>query len=600
MTVSKLLPRVLVIDDLFGRTVADVGNEDRADLCRRFRLIDVTNDQPTAMPATYFEHPVAEATFQRGQNPQRAVLGDTVNNDLEGVLRAVRLGMYSDEPRWALVLLDLCFYTGTVTTNSEAERGRGMPMGKRSDQDRYFGLDVLSALTEAFPGLPVVILSSMPRSDVAQEYIRRGAVGFLERGVPDAESALRDFLQHHGLVADLEGKIAGHSNALLLALRAARRAATHDRPILIRGERGTGKELIARYIHQNRDENRPFVAVNCGQFRGDSTLAMSALFGHKRGAFTGAVEHRSGAAIQARNGILFLDEISNLGIEAQAGLHRLLQEGEVAPLGAQEKPIRDLKLKLLAASNSDLEGLAMREPTLFMADLLDRLKIGDTILLPPLRERFEDLPSLVERFVREAERSAGPGTFKGRAIDSAVYQHLRQYEWPGNVREVEGCIKRAVSTFKHMEVLVPQSIELPVPYGRSPAEEPLPPLRQPTFQANSHDPFEVLAQARFENCRPQDLHGRIEDVLAVVGSYVEAVVSSTARPSAANENGEIVIQAAGRWLTGNAKLSATQAADLLKRLLNPLDRARMLTPVLRKTFDRAKEIRPTKSGRGDM
>ncbi len=592
MTSAELLPRLLVIDDLFGRSVPASGNEERADLCRRFRLVDVTGDQPVSMPKTTFREVLAEAVFHRGQIPAAAGRGHAVENDLPSILSIVRAGSGWEAERrpWSLILLDLCFYTGNVTDESERQRGRGMPSGRPADEERYFGLEVLSTLTETFPDLPVAILSSMPRADVAREYIRRGAVGFLERGGADPETLLQDYVRQHGLIPDREAQVLGMSRVLLLSLRAARRAAGHARPVLIRGEKGTGKELFAKYVHRHRSGQ--LVAVNCGQFR-DAGLAFSTLFGHRKGAFTGADRDREGAVVKARNGTLFLDEIASLGLEVQGGLHRLLQEGEVAPLGGEESPTRDVNVKLLAASNADLEGLGLRDPVQFMPDLLDRLKLGDSLFLPPLRERFEDLPWLVDRFVRQAEEESGQGTWKGRTVDISVFDHLRTYDWPGNVRELEGCIKRAVSTFKHMEALLPACIELPA-LARAPLRrETVLEVSRPPFSESPtiSDPIAALTTIRFDDLSAAELSGRMAPILRVLGNYVEAVLRITAKPSAERPDGDLRLHPAAKWMTGDKKLTATAAADLIKRLLRPLEREGLLTPVLREALDRAFEIR---------
>lgn len=598
MSHSNPLPRILVIDDLFGRAVPEHGNEQRADFCAGFRLTDLTGDQPLSM-AGRVRNPVAEAIFYRGQKPVAAVRGDIVENDLDTILEKISEAWHKnrDPAPLAMVLLDLCFHTGKVTEASEREKGPGMAKGRSSDQQLYFGLSVLTALTERFPDLPVAILSSMPRADVAQEYIRRGAVGFLDKSIEDAAGVLFDLLYQHALVPDWQddGKgIVGRTRALMLVLREARRAAAHNRPVLISGERGTGKEGLADYIRRHRDPTRPFVPVNCGGLSGyDSNMAFSAIFGHVRGAFAGAMHPRTGFVIDARGGILFLDEVSNLDLQVQAGLHRLLQEGEVAPLGRQERPIRVTDVKVLAASNSDLRNLTLREPPAFMPDLLDRLNPREAIELPPLRERLDDLPLLVERFVREAERDAGPKAWKGRAIDPKVFDYLRTYDWPGNVRELEQCIKGAVSTYKEMEILMPRAIPLPANDHR----RRLTAVQAPVSAAprNSTSSVELLMQLRssaFHDATREDLYGHLNDVLLVLDAYLEQVLRLMARPSPEDPGRfKVNFRGSANWMLGSDSLEASQAKDLFKRLLDDPERNGLLTEFLKETLTKARESR---------
>jgi DNA-binding NtrC family response regulator len=476
-----------------------------------------------------------------------------------------------------------------------------MPIGLPEDEQpaTCFGLEVLTQLTQRYPDLPIAILSSMPRWHVSEEYIRRGAVGFLPKGEVRGPEVLSDYLLHHALIPDLSGSIRGCSKALLQTLRAARRSALHDRPVLIRGERGTGKELLAKYIYQHRSKvaKVPFVPVNCGQFV-DANMGFSALFGHKKGAYTGAEGNRPGAVQSAAGGILFLDEIGNLSIQVQAGLHRLLQEGEFSPLGGEEAPIRNVRVKLLTATNTDLEGLTLKDPPQFYPDLLDRLKTGDVIYLPPLRERLDDFPYLVSGFVRDAEKEL-EGAYQDREIDSSVFDYLAGYDWPGNIRELESCIKKAVNTFKHVERLVPRCIELPttsrIATGR--LHQPAVSLALPSEGESPNGPMR-----RFDPLKPQDLAGRLLELqhkhAVEVAAYVDAVLQATSRPSLDCPEGQILLHPAAKLMTGDRAISASEAADLFKRLLRPLERLAgdsLLTPRLREALTRALQIRPTRT-----
>jgi DNA-binding NtrC family response regulator len=206
-------------------------------------------------------------------------------------------------------------------------------------------------------------------------------------------------------------------------------------PVLVTGETGTGKELVARAIHQrSRRAGGPFVALNCAAV--PETLLESEFFGHERGAFTGALRAHAGRFEQAHGGTLFLDEIGAMRVDLQAKLLRALQEGEIQRLGANTS--RKVDVRILAASCEDLEQ-AIRQRT-FREDLYYRLNVVP-IHLPPLRERIEDVPLLVNHFVVTASARFGrePLTISPEALE-----RLQRFGWPGNVRELANCIERAV------------------------------------------------------------------------------------------------------------------------------------------------------------
>jgi len=225
-------PTVLVIDDLFGRQVADAPNRDRENLCGKFLLEEALDVGSAEMRRFKVKQPVARAVFCRGQNPSKARVGDVVENDPAGAMAVVRQGwteaLSAGRTPWAMVLLDLCFYTGQVTEVSH-QRTPGMPEGRPGDDDSqsYFGLELLDAIHREFPELPVFILSSKPREDVSLEFSRRGALGFIDRTDEHAPEILDTAIWNHGLLPDVAGEIVGNSLPLLLALREARRAGSH-------------------------------------------------------------------------------------------------------------------------------------------------------------------------------------------------------------------------------------------------------------------------------------------------------------------------------------------------------------------------------------
>ncbi len=226
----------------------------------------------------------------------------------------------------------------------------------------------------------------------------------------------------------------GRAPAFLEVVEQARDLSRIPRPILIRGERGTGKELLARFIHTaspRRDE--PYLIVNCGAFQDE--LLVSHLFGHERGAFTGATEQRVGVFERADHGTLFLDEIANLSRQAQARLHRVVEYQTFQRVGGAT-PIK-VDVRLIAATNADLGALIERGE--FMPDLYDRLRFAE-IFLPPLRERREDVPLLIEHFVARLQDEL-PDLGAARFTDAAI-EELTTYDWPGNIRELKNVIER--------------------------------------------------------------------------------------------------------------------------------------------------------------
>jgi DNA-binding NtrC family response regulator len=306
-------------------------------------------------------------------------------------------------------------------------------------------LELLAALKGRRPDMAVLVLSRQPTIKLATDAIRRGAEDFVP--VPYSEdlllkevqrildaAELRDRVESlHRLVADNYGfdRILSRSASMRGVFERARAASRSDTPTLIVGETGTGKELIARAIHANgRRARKPFVPLNCAALPRD--LVESELFGHRRGAFSGAQSDHPGLFVSAHTGTLFLDEIGDLPAEAQAKLLRVLQDGEVRPIGGLDS--RKVDVRIIAASNRSLAALgggAMR------SDLFFRLSVL-VIDLPPLRERAGDLPLLIAFFLaRIRER----GIARVESIDAPALELLMSYSFPGNVRELENMLE---------------------------------------------------------------------------------------------------------------------------------------------------------------
>jgi DNA-binding NtrC family response regulator len=306
-------------------------------------------------------------------------------------------------------------------------------------------LELLTAVKERRPDLAVLVLSSQPTIHLATEVIRGGAEDFVpipysdelllkevERILEAAE--LRDRVESlHRLVADTYGldRIVSRSSRMRPVLERARAASRSDTPVLIVGETGTGKELVARAIHANsRRAPKPLVPLNCAALPHD--LMESELFGHRRGAFSGAQTDHPGLFLAAHRGTLFLDEIAELPLEAQAKLLRVLQDGEVRPVGGLDS--RKVDVRIIAASNRSLAAMAagaMRQDLFFRLSVL-------VIETPPLRDRREDIPLLVSHFLA---RVRDRGVAHVESVDAQALELLMGYPFPGNVRELENLLE---------------------------------------------------------------------------------------------------------------------------------------------------------------
>jgi DNA-binding NtrC family response regulator len=309
------------------------------------------------------------------------------------------------------------------------------------------GLQVVDAYRQKAPDTPVILVTAFGNIDGALEAIKRGAVDYISKPYDvDAiklvvERALKQralALENRALRRDLREKyrlenIVGRSEAMLQVFKTAARVASTDATVLIQGESGTGKELVARAIHAGSPRaGGPFVAVDCGAIA--EGVLESELFGHARGAFTGAQVSRRGLFEEANRGTLFLDEIGDVGPNLQARLLRALQEGTIRRVGTNE-PV-PVDVRVVAASNRDLEA-AVKEGA-FRADLYYRLNVV-TLSIPPLRERREDILLLAEHF------AAKHGRAEGATLSPAARELLVAYDWPGNVRELENVVARALA-----------------------------------------------------------------------------------------------------------------------------------------------------------
>ena len=326
------------------------------------------------------------------------------------------------------------------------------------------GLETLGRLRDLDPGAVVVMISGHGTISTAVQATQRGAFDFLEKPL-DADRLLvtvRNALAHAELVGENSRlrdtvlkryEMVGSSAALAETRALIARVGPTNARVLITGENGSGKELVARALHEaSPRRNRPLVEVNCAAI--PSELIESELFGHMKGSFTGAFADRSGKFEQADGGTLFLDEVGDMALPAQAKLLRVLQEGVVTRIGGSKSI--EVDVRVLAATNKDL-GEEIAEGR-FREDLLYRLNVVE-IAVPPLRDRVEDIPALVEHFTRQV--AAGSG-LAGRKFSPEAVRRLQGRQWPGNIRELRNAVERLLILASD-KVVTPDDVERILP-----------------------------------------------------------------------------------------------------------------------------------------
>ena len=313
------------------------------------------------------------------------------------------------------------------------------------------GHELLRALKSRHPGIPVVLMTAFGQIDRAVQAMREGAADYLPKPFePDKLLAIvARHYQQAGVSAD--AGLLAQDPASLALLELARRVAASDASILLTGESGVGKEVYARYIHlHSRRAKGPFVALNCAAI--PENLLESVMFGHEKGAFTGATSPQPGKFEQANGGILLLDEISELPISLQAKLLRVLQEREVERVGGRS--MLALDVRVIAATNRNLGRLVGEGH--FRNDLYYRLNVFP-LEIPPLRDRPEDIPMLARHFLKRHQQVAGRGGF---TFTDAAMAELTGYDWPGNIRELGNVVQRAMILAPDAEI-GPQHLMLP-------------------------------------------------------------------------------------------------------------------------------------------
>jgi two-component system nitrogen regulation response regulator GlnG len=373
------------------------------------------------------------------------------------------------------------------------------------------GIELLQILQSESPDTLVVVMTAESTMENAVAAMKHGAYDYLTKpfdldalnaiilkaqkaaAVSDQISHLREEIQDQYRFGRT---IIGNSQAMQEVYKVLGRVASSDVTVLVTGESGTGKELIARAVHYNSPRlGKPFIAINCAAIPRE--LLESELFGHEKGAFTGATERKAGKFEQANGGTLFLDEIGDMPLELQAKLLRVLQEKEVTRTGGSST--FSIDVRIVAASNQDLSGM-VREKT-FREDLFYRLNVVP-IGLPPLRERKEDIKDLAEFFLHRAKQEMGVNVSE---LSREAIARLKQYNWPGNIRELENLIKRAC-------LLTPNQVLMPSDFpGLGNAEEP----------GKPEDSLETLVAHKLQNSLAQMNLQELDNLYEMVLHQVE-------------------------------------------------------------------------------
>jgi two-component system response regulator GlrR len=341
------------------------------------------------------------------------------------------------------------------------------------------GISLMEDFHLILPEMPVIILTAYGSIESAVEAMKRGAYSYLTKPFDPGDLLLQieRALENRRLTSEIErlkelleesydfANIVARSEKMQRVLEVVSRIAKTDSTVFIHGESGTGKELIAKAIHlASERKNKSFIAINCAAL--PETLLESELFGHEKGAFTGAIRSKKGLFTQAHEGTIFLDEIGDMPPSTQGKLLRVLQEQQFYPIGS-EKPIK-VNVRVIVATNKNLEDGVTQG--LFREDLFYRIHVIP-VYVPPLRERKEDIPPLVEYFLRKFSQQMKKEV---KGLTSASVQRLMLYDWPGNVRELENTIEYAVA-MTHQDVIT-EDLIFQTKGAVSP--EPLKPLKE--------------------------------------------------------------------------------------------------------------------------
>ncbi len=551
------LPRVLIIDDQFGRCSlghafheavgADLFHAyqaDRENLCRIYGILDGSGD----CKAMSQDSCIVTGVFCPGQRWNST--DGVIENDLDLVRGTVRRGWpFKDGSRWALVLLDIRFVHGKINEFGDPQTGS------------KFGLDeILPMLRKEYgEDLPVVVLSSTPKDKNNATARTGGALDFIQR-VPgvgatpeEGREALQKALFTHGLIEDETGGVVGKSLATLKMLRQAKRGAMAARNILLLGETGSGKGLLAQYIHRmSTRASAPFETFHAAHRPAD--LQADELFGHWKGAFTGAVGDSPGIWERANGGTVFIDELADIDIKVQQALMQPIEERKVRRVGTPPKEAAEPKqvdVLVVLATNRDLHSAAAAGA--FKSDFLNRIN-AFTIEIPPLRERREDIPLLIKQLT-----AAVAPNWQGKILPDAM-EALISREWrDGNIRELRNVLERAIANNPGQDITAADVTMGNTTFGTTQIDTPVVPQSKPCL---------ALAEALLKDLRQRPL-AQIEDMKRdLSGRFPELIAELLAMALHLTQaNGKLNPSAAARFLLGNPNLTTLQAKQFLKRLL---------------------------------
>lgn len=368
------------------------------------------------------------------------------------------------------------------------------------------GLELLQRAREAHPELPFLLVTAFPSVRDAVQALKIGAVDYLEKPVDLDElvAAVRDALgtEHcpsrpgggERLSQAVLGDAVAESDSMRAVFADALQVANSKATVLLTGESGTGKEVLARFVHRHSPRaSGPFVAVNCAAI--PASLLASELFGHRKGAFTGAVADRIGRFREADGGTLFLDEIGDMPVELQPTLLRAIETGRITPVGGDAEQPADFRL--LAATNADLQQAVATGK--FREDLYYRLNVIN-LELPPLRERREDILPLARHFLKRRDPA--------KRLSSAVARMLQSYPWPGNVRELANAMER-VAVLARNELVMPEHLPPAIRHA-APASEEFALPNDPLQTLREHEAIAIrkaLEQTNGNQTKAADLLG---------------------------------------------------------------------------------------------
>lgn len=528
------LPQILIVDDQYARQL-----QERMLLLKRTRLREIGSQMDNES--------VGEVTICSGQKARSA--GELVN-DVEVVTSEIsRLG----EDTWSIVLLDMRFDSGTLDET-------GKPSGMAGDDT--FGDILRAAISSRFPNIPIVILTSKRHDELEEQ-----DVAYLSKEGLDADAIVSCLLDRGRLtpaqtrrLLGLNPNITAMSRSSLAIFRQAWHAGRSGDATLILGETGVGKELVARSIHESSPRRAgPFVALNCGAIPAE--LVESTLFGHEKGAFTGANERRVGKFVEASGGTLFLDEICELPFVSQVKLLRAVQTGEVEPVGGR-KPVA-VDIQYVSATNRDI--LDEVRTGRFREDLYYRLA-SEVINVPPLRDRPEEIPALAEGFLREAVALRGK---TGVTFAEGALARLQQFDFPGNVRQLEHQIVRrlAASVSSNQTILerdvaqvlanLPNTRAFSVTWEADETSQPTKPVKDISTK-NAFTRLELSGSLK-ESAHlltGREIAERIEGALEMTRHVGRARAGTL---------GDLNPTAAMKLVLGQTVLSTAQAADAIRR-----------------------------------